>query len=102
MTENHLLIRCRSSRTREPELDSWLRDRLARLQLQEAALYRSALFAGHPTTGQAPADWILALRSDGVQDSRQVAELLAELRLLGLEPELFDSPPARDRDGVCG
>jgi hypothetical protein len=87
-----LLISCCSAPSAKGrELEDWLAQTMARFGPKEAVLYR-ALEEG-ATDARPDKIWFLSISSQAAVDSRRVAELLAEMRLLGLNPAVFHPRP---------
>ncbi len=98
MSTASLLICCTSPQpARGQELEEWLRGAMARFGSQEAGLYRARAEQppdreGGPTE-QGERMWFLAILGNRAASSSELAELLAEMRLLGLSPTVFHPGP---------
>jgi hypothetical protein len=86
------LICCTSpDQARGQELECWLEKTIARFE-PEMGMCRApaAGVAGHARPGQPREQvWFLTVGSEDAVDPMQLGELLAEMRLLGLNPRVF-------------
>jgi hypothetical protein len=102
MSPASLLIWCvNSAAANGPELEEWLVGAAARFGSEGMGLYRapeegpSERDVDQPRQGLGRADgiWLLAVYDKSALDSSRLAELLAEMRLLGLSPVVFRPGP---------
>ena len=97
-----LLVSCASPPSANGrELEDWLAATIARFGPEQAVLYR-ALEEGvvdrdQEERDQAPSRpekvWFLSISGQAATDSPRMTELLAEMRLLGLNPTAFHPGP---------
>lgn len=103
MSSPSLLICCTSpDQARGQELECWLEKEIARFE-PEIGICRApaAGIAANARPGQAREQvWFLTVGSEDAVDPVQLGDLLAEMRLLGLSPRVFQPGrlPLADRN----
>jgi hypothetical protein len=102
MSPAGLLISCVSSPSANGRgLEGWLAATIARFGPEQAVLYRAleegAVDRDRDQPDQAPARseklWFLSISGHAAADSPGMAELLTEMRVLGLNPTAFHPGP---------
>jgi hypothetical protein len=98
MSSPSLLICCTSPHPdRGQELEDWLEGAVARFGCEEIGLYRTLregpIRAEDPTAGRPDGMWFLVVLGRSAVDSAALAEVVAEMRLLGLSPTIFHPGP---------
>jgi hypothetical protein len=102
VSSSGVLISCISSPSASvEELEGWLAGAVARLGLDEAALYRVVKASpadqepGQPQAGWARGEraWLLSISGAFTADDSSIRGLVGEMRLLGLEPTVFRAGP---------
>jgi len=86
-----LVVSCTSPASAgEPELERWLTEKIATLGPGRASVYGPL-----PENGNPAGNWLVFIYESGASDPQEMADLLTEMRLLGLRPTVYGSTNPR-------